>query len=89
MAAWIKGGEVMKTNPDADRISVSEAAKISGMHPSTIMQALRNGTFPVGCAIQIRTRGKKRYVYHIPRTGFMNYMAGIPQKDMDPATVSA
>ena len=52
-------------------ITVKEAAAQMEIHPDTLRMGLRNGTFPVGCAIRTSTG---RYTYVIPREAFNRFM---------------
>lgn len=52
-------------------ISVKVAAARLNIDAETLRQGLRNGTFPVGCAIQSATG---RYTYIIPAVAFERFM---------------
>lgn len=52
-------------------ISIKQAAFDMGIDQETLRVGLRNGTFPVGCAIRSTTG---RYTYIIPRTAFERFM---------------
>ncbi len=62
-------------------ITVIEAAKRLGVDGETIRVGLRNGSFPVGCAVRSPTG---RYTYIIPREAFENFMTtGTTPREMD------
>jgi hypothetical protein len=51
-------------------ITVKEAAQALRVDPETIRVGLRNGSFPVGCAIKMG----RRYNYIIPAAAFRKFM---------------
>ena len=51
-------------------IKVAEAAKTLKVDAETIRVGLRNGSFPVGCAVKMG----KRYNYIIPQKAFEKFM---------------
>jgi len=55
-------------------ISVKVAAARLNIDAETLRQGLRNGTFPVGCAIQSATGRYSRYTYIIPAVAFERFM---------------
>ncbi len=55
----------------AETISIKTASTRLGVHQETLRIGLRNGTFPVGCAIQSPTG---RFTYIIPAMAFERFM---------------
>lgn len=58
-------------NKNPNSITVKEAAALIGHHETTIQQGLRNGTFPIGCAVKMDSG---RYSYLIPRPALMRWL---------------
>lgn len=55
----------------SETISIKTASERLGIDAETLRQGLRNGTFPIGCAIQSATG---RYTYIIPAVAFERFM---------------